>query len=64
LSEPGQIKTPVMPPPLYRHAPPVAADDEPNPTALCAPTTMHTSAGTIINLELEQPHIVHRLSAA
>jgi len=53
-----------MPPPLCRHAAPAAADDEPDPTALHAPTTVHTSADTIINLELEQPHILHHLSAA
>ena len=37
----------------------VAAGEELHPTALRAPTTMHTSALVIINLELGQLHIVH-----
>ena len=53
-----------MTPPPCPHPALVAAGDEPDPTVLHAPTTMRTSADTIINLELEQPHIVHHLSAA
>ncbi len=50
--------------PPYPHPAPVATGDELQPTTLYTPTTMRTSALAVINLELEQPHIVHRLSAA
>jgi len=51
-------------PPFCQRPAPVAAGDGLGPATLRTPMTMRTSALTVINLELEQPHIVHRLSAA
>jgi len=53
-----------MMPPVQPHPPLIAAADELHPAALCTPTTMRTSDLTTIDLELGQPHIVHRLNAA
>ncbi len=51
-------------PPVRPHLPLIAASNKFNPAALCTPTTMRTSDLTTIDLELGQPHIVHRLNAA
>ena len=61
-ARPDQIKTPVTP--LCPHPAPVVVSDGRQPAALCAPTTMRTSASTVIDLNIGQPHIVHRLNAA